>query len=203
MVNDTCGHLAGDEMLCRVTALLQDAMRETDMLARLGGDEFGVLLARCTLDRRRAADRRVRRAVQQFRFAWRDKIFAVGVSIGLVPITREFRTVAHVLSAADAACYVAKEKGRNRVQVYQEDDATFVRRHGEMKWVERIQRTLEEDRFCLFSQQIQPLSPSAAAGALLRDLLRMVEDDGRIHLPVGLHPRRRALPPDARASTAG
>ncbi len=183
LVNDTCGHLAGDELLCRVTALLQDSMRDSDLVARLGGDEFGVLLTRCTLDRAERLVAEFHRALQQFRFNWRDKTFAVGASIGLVPITREFRTVAHLLSAADHACYVAKEKGRNRVQVYQEDDATFVRRHGEMNWVVRIQQTLEQNRFRLFSQQIQPLSPQVPPGLYFEVLLRMVEDDGRIHLP--------------------
>jgi diguanylate cyclase (GGDEF)-like protein/PAS domain S-box-containing protein len=183
LVNDTCGHLAGDELLCRVTALLQDSMRDTDLVARLGGDEFAVLLSRCTLA---DAERRVdefHQHLQQFRFTWRDKTFTVGASIGIVPITRAFRTVAHLLSAADHACYAAKDKGRNRIQVYQEDDATFVRRHGEMNWVVRIQRTLEEDRFRLFSQQIQPLSAKAPPGLYFEVLLRMAEDDGRIHLP--------------------
>ena len=183
VVNDTCGHLAGDELLCRITALLQDSMRDTDLVARLGGDEFAVLLSRCTLA---DAERRVNefhQTLQQFRFNWRDKTFTVGASIGIVPITRAFRTVAHLLSAADHACYAAKDKGRNRVQVYQEDDATFVRRHGEMNWVVRIQRTLEENRFRLFSQQIQPLSPKAPPGLYFEVLLRMAEDDGRIHLP--------------------
>jgi len=183
LVNDTCGHLAGDELLCRVTALLQDSMRDTDLVARLGGDEFGVLLTRCSLDRAERQVAELLRALNQFRFTWRDKTFAIGASIGLVPITREFRTVAHLLSAADHACYAAKEKGRNRVQVYQEDDDTFVRRHGEMNWVVRIQQTLEQDRFRLFSQQIQPLSPHAAPGLYFEVLLRMLEDDGRVHLP--------------------
>jgi diguanylate cyclase (GGDEF)-like protein/PAS domain S-box-containing protein len=183
LVNDTCGHLAGDELLCRVTSLLQDSMRDTDLVARLGGDEFAVLLSRCSLA---DAERRVgefHEILQQFRFNWRDKTFTVGASIGIVPITRAFRTVAHLLSAADHACYAAKDKGRNRIQVYQEDDATFVRRHGEMNWVVRIQRTLEEDRFRLFSQQIQPLAASAPSGLYFEVLLRMAEDDGRIHLP--------------------
>jgi diguanylate cyclase (GGDEF)-like protein/PAS domain S-box-containing protein len=183
LVNDTCGHLAGDELLCRVTTLLQDSMRDTDLVARLGGDEFAVLLSRCSLAdaERRAGE--FHHALQHFRFTWRDKTFTVGASIGVVPITREFRTVAHLLSAADHACYAAKDKGRNRVQIYQEDDATFVRRHGEMNWVLRIQQTLERDRFRLFSQQIQPLSASAPPGLYFEVLLRMAEDDGRIHLP--------------------
>ena len=183
VVNDTCGHLAGDELLCRVTSLLQESVADTDLVARLGGDEFGILLSRCTLEE---AERRVgafHHELQQFRFAWRDKTFAVGASIGLVPITREFRTVAHLLSAADHACYAAKENGRNRIQVYQEDDATFVRRQGEMSWVARIQRTLEEDRFRLFSQQMQPLGPEAPPGLYFEVLLRMAGEDGQIHLP--------------------
>src|SRR4029077_4076500 len=183
LVNDPCGHLAGDELLCRVTALLQDSMRDTDLVARLGGDEFGVLLTRCPLENAERQVAELLRALNQSRFTWRDKTFAVGASIGLVPITRDFRTVAHLLSAADHACYAAKEKGRNRIQVYQEDDATFVRRHGDMNWVVRIQQTLEQDRFRLFSQQIQPLSPEAAPGLYFEVLLRMLEDDGRIHLP--------------------
>jgi diguanylate cyclase (GGDEF)-like protein/PAS domain S-box-containing protein len=183
VVNDTCGHLAGDELLCRVAALIQESVRDTDLVARLGGDELGVLLSRCTLSE---AERRVgelHQALQQLRFTWRDKTFAVGASIGLVPITREIRTVAHLLSAADHACYAAKDKGRNRVQVYQEDDATFVRRHGEMSWVVRIQQTLEEDRFRLFAQQVQPLSPKAPSGLYFEVLLRMAEENGQIHLP--------------------
>ncbi len=183
LVNDTCGHLAGDELLCRVTGLLQDTMRDTDLVARLGGDEFAVLLTRCDLGQAERQVAEFHHVLQQFRFTWRDKTFAIGASIGLVPITREFKTVAHLLSAADHACYAAKEKGRNRVQVYQEDDATFVRRHGEMNWVVRIQQTLEQNRFRLFAQQIQPLSPLVRPGLYFEVLLRMVEDDGRIHLP--------------------
>jgi diguanylate cyclase (GGDEF)-like protein/PAS domain S-box-containing protein len=183
IVNDTCGHLAGDELLCRVTSVLQESLRETDLAARLGGDEFGLLLPRCTLEEAERQIAAFHQALQKFRFQWRDKTFAVGASIGLVPITRDFKTVAHLLSAADHACYVAKERGRNRIQVYQEDDDTFVRRHGEMNWVVRIQRTLEENRFRLFAQRITPLSPRAAGGLYFEILLRMVDDTGRILLP--------------------
>ena len=183
VINDTCGHLAGDELLCRVTTLLQDSMRDIDIVARQGGDEFAVLLPRCTAAEAERQARGFHRSLQTFRFSWREKTFKIGASIGLVPITAEFRTIAHLLSAADHACYVAKEKGRNRIQVYHEDDAAFIRRQGEMNWVIRIQETLEQDRFCLFSQAIQPLSPTAARGIYFEVLLRMVEQDGRIHLP--------------------
>ncbi len=183
LVNDTCGHLAGDELLCRVAALIQESVRDTDLVARLGGDELGVLLSHCTLAEAEQRAAEIHRALQQLRFTWRDKTFAVGASLGLVPITREIRSVAHLLSAADHACYAAKDKGRNRIQVYREDDATFVRRHGEMSWVARIQQTLEEDRFRLFAQQIQPLAAGAPPGLYFEVLLRMVEEDGRIHLP--------------------
>src|SRR5262249_13393629 len=118
IVNDTCGHLAGDELLCRVTTVLHDSMRDSDLVARLGGDEFGILLPRCTLEEAERLVRSFHRALQKFRFQWRDKTFAIGASIGLVPITREYKTVAHLLSAADHACYVAKERGRNRIQLY-------------------------------------------------------------------------------------
>jgi diguanylate cyclase (GGDEF)-like protein/PAS domain S-box-containing protein len=183
VINDTCGHLAGDELLCRITTLLQDSVRDIDLVARQGGDEFAVLLPRCSLAEAERQARVFHRSLQTFRFTWREKTFKIGASIGLVPITEEFRTVAHLLSAADHACYVAKEKGRNRIQVYHEDDAAFVRRQGEMNWVVRIQETLEQNRFCLFSQSIQPLSPAAARGIYFEVLLRMVEEDGRIHLP--------------------
>jgi diguanylate cyclase (GGDEF)-like protein/PAS domain S-box-containing protein len=183
LVNDTCGHLAGDELLCRVTALLQDSVREIDLVARLGGDEFAVLMPRRSLVEAEAEVAQFHRALQSYRFTWREKTFTVGASLGLVAITREFKTVAHLLSAADHACYVAKEKGRNRIQVYQEDDAAFIRRQGEMNWVVRIQETLEQNRFCLFSQSILPLSQAASRGIYFEVLLRMVEEDGRIHLP--------------------
>jgi diguanylate cyclase (GGDEF)-like protein len=183
LVNDTCGHLAGDELLRRIGALLQDVLRDSDLVARLGGDEFGVLLPRCSLLAGEGQMRKFQRALKQFRFNWQDKSFVIAASIGLVPITRDFKSVAHLLSAADHACYVAKEKGRDRIQVYQEDDATFVRRHGEMNWVLRIQKTLEQDRFRLFGQRIFPLAASGSQGIFFEVLLRMIEEDGRIHLP--------------------
>jgi Amt family ammonium transporter len=183
LINDTCGHQGGDELLRRVAAMLQDGMRANHLAARLGGDEFGVLLPNCSLAEAEALIGTFHRSLQEFRFTWRDKSFPVSSSIGIVPIDRDWKTVTHLLSAADHACYAAKEKGRNRIQVYQEDDATFVRRHGEMSWVMRVQQNLEGDGFSLFSQSLQPLSSRAARGLYFEVLLRMVDADGRVHLP--------------------
>jgi diguanylate cyclase (GGDEF)-like protein/PAS domain S-box-containing protein len=183
LVNETCGHLAGDELLRRVTALLQESLAEKDLAARLGGDEFGVLLPRCDFAHAEQRIAAFHKSLQDTPYVWQEKSFAVGASIGLVPITRQGKSAAYFLSAADHACYLAKEKGRNRVQVYQEDDAEFVRRHGEMNWVVRIHQTLQENRFRLFSQPIRPLSERPGAGLYFEVLLRLIEDDGTVHLP--------------------
>ena len=183
LVNETCGHQAGDELLCRVTGLLQEAFREEDFVARLGGDEFGVLLPRCSLPEAERTIAAFKRALQASPYVWQEKSFAVGASIGLVPITRQAKSAAQLLSAADHACYLAKEKGSNGIQVYQEDKAEFVRRHDEMNWVVRIHQTLQENRFRLFSQEIRPLCERAGQGLYFEILLRMIDDDGTIHLP--------------------
>ena len=183
VVNDTCGHLAGDELLRKVAALLQESLRPEDVAARLGGDELGVLLPRAALDEAGPRIEAFHAALKELRFVWRDKAFAVGASFGIVLITRRFLSVAQLLSAADHACYVAKERGRNRLQVYDEDDAEFIRRHDEMNWVVRLQKSLEEDRFQLFAQAIQPLSDGVPRGLHFEVLLRLVEEDGGLHLP--------------------
>src|SRR6185436_13314667 len=183
LVNETCGHRAGDELLVQVSDLLQETMRENDVIARLGGDSLAVLLLRCDMD---VAERRIKtfhRALQGLRFAWRDRTLQIGASIGLVPVTSRLGSVTQLLSAADHACSLAKEKGRNRIQVYQEDDAGVVRRQGEVSWAVRIQQTLDDDRFCLFTQSIQPISERATRGVYFEVLLRLVEEDGRIHMP--------------------
>lgn len=183
LINDACGHQAGDELLRRVAGLLQDHLRPNDLAARLGGDEIGILLPHCALAEAEGVIGGFHRALQGFRFTWRDQSFPVGASIGIVPMDRDWQSVAHLLSAADLACRAAKEKGRNRVQVYQEDDAAFVRRQGEMSWVLRVQRNLEKDGFALFSQSLLPLSGRASRGLYFEVLLRMVDADGRVHLP--------------------
>jgi diguanylate cyclase (GGDEF)-like protein/PAS domain S-box-containing protein len=183
VVNDTCGHLAGDEMLKQVTALLRSRLRKTDTLARLGGDEFGVLLEDTTLERARQLGDDLRVSVKRFRFAWEERIFEIGVSIGLVPITRETGDLAQVLSAADAACYVAKEGGRNRMYEYQPDDSALAERDGEMQWIHRIHKAFAEHRFCLYHQWIQPLCIKEKVPPLCEIFIRMVDEEGRLASP--------------------
>ena len=158
VINDTCGHIAGDELLRQLGPLLQNAVRKRDSLARLGGDEFGVLMEHCSIDHARRAAETLRTTVEEFRFLWQDRSFQIGVSIGVVPIDAGSEGLAMVLSAADSACYAAKDRGRNRIHVYEPDDHELARRHGEMQWVTRIQSALAEDRFLLFQQPIVALS---------------------------------------------
>jgi len=184
VVNDTCGHMAGDEMLKQLAGRLQERVRGNDILARLGGDEFGVLLHGCPLDKAQEIADDLCAMVRKFRFAWEGKTFDVGASIGLVPVHGESASLAEVLSAADSACYVAKGEGRNRVHVYQADDRALARHRGEMQWVSQIRQALEEDRFCLYYQTMQPLNNAATAGNHIEVLLRMKAYDGQLVLPM-------------------
>jgi diguanylate cyclase (GGDEF)-like protein/PAS domain S-box-containing protein len=184
VVNDTCGHLVGDEMLKQITALLRSRVRRSDTLARLGGDEFGVLLEDCPLDHAREIAEEMRRTVREFRFCWREQIFEVGVSIGLVPIDGDSGDLAHVMSAADAACYVAKDNGRNRVHEYELDDTLVAERYGEMQWIHRIHRAFEDRRFRLFYQLIQPLRADDGPSDLLCEVfIRMLDSTGKVIEP--------------------
>ena len=178
LVNDTCGHVAGDELLRQLTALLGTQVRDSDVLARLGGDEFGVLLRDCALEGAMAVAEKLRRTVRGFRFTWEDRVFDVGVSVGVVPITAESESLAQVLSAADAACYVAKEQGRNRVHLYQPDDRAVAQRYGEMQWVQRINRGFEDGRFRLYRQVIRPLHGDGQEMSEI--LLRLEGEDGQL-----------------------
>ena len=183
VVNDTCGHVAGDELLRQIAALLRTKLRSRDTLARLGGDEFGVLLEHCSVREAKRIAETLRELLQEFRFGWQDKSFTIGVSIGLVPLARTGETVSLVLSAADSSCYAAKEKGRNRVHVYQADDSTLAQREGEMRWMPRIQKALEEDRFCLYYQPIVPVRATTAVEKQGEILLRMFDEEGRLVPP--------------------
>ncbi|MEM7251723.1 MAG: EAL domain-containing protein [Pseudomonadota bacterium] len=184
IVNDTCGHLAGDELLRQLSGVLQETVRRRDTLSRLGGDEFAVLMEYCGLEQAQRVANSIRDAVAEFRFAWLDKSFTLGVSIGLVPITGATQAVADVMRAADTACYVAKDAGRSRIHVYQEDDEESARRQGENQWLIQVQRALRDDRFFLEFQPI--ISLHSSPGSEFQDvevLLRMHDDAGDIVHP--------------------
>ncbi|OQW94816.1 MAG: hypothetical protein BWK79_04730 [Beggiatoa sp. IS2] len=187
VVNDTCGHTAGDELLRQVTALLKTKIRDTDTLARLGGDEFGVLLKGCNLDNGHVIAETLRKVIGDFRFVWEGKTFSIGVSIGLIAITSESLSVSTVLSAADTACYAAKDTGRNRIWVYQHDDAELSQRHGQMQWDSRITQAIEENRFLLHCQPIVPLLITSSIFHL-ELFLRMLDENGAIVPPMAFIP---------------
>jgi diguanylate cyclase (GGDEF)-like protein/PAS domain S-box-containing protein len=188
IINDTCGHVAGDELLKRLGRVLAQQVRRQDTLARLGGDEFGVLLEHCSMHVAERVANALRRTIEDFRFAWDKQVFGIGVSIGVVPIRGQGQTVSSILSAADAACYAAKDHGRNRIHIYHEGDVELARRHGEMRWVTRIQAALEENRFELARQPIVSLSSSAGKDTHYELLLRMRDEDGNIVLPEAFLP---------------
>ena len=181
VVNDTCGHTAGDEMLRQLSTVLKRTVRHRDTLARLGGDEFGVLMEHCSLDDAHRVVKSLLTAIDDYQFLWEGHSFKVGVSMGLVPITDSTANLTELLKAADAACYMAKDAGRNRIHVHHAEDVELAQRHGEMQWVTRINQALEDDRFCLYAQTIEPLDGSTDTHYEL--LIRMVDEKGGIIPP--------------------
>jgi len=182
IINDTCGHIAGDELLKQLSAQLKQQVRDGDTLARLGGDEFGVLLENCPLDSAQAIAEKLLNAVKSFSFSWQNRNFAIGVSIGMVIVDAKSESVEEIMSAADMACYAAKDQGRNRIRLYLDGDQEFCQRRGEMAWVSRIKSALENNRFILYKQSIVPLN-SSYQGQHHEFLLRMVGSGGEIILP--------------------
>ena len=183
LVNDTCGHAAGDELLRHICVLLRTGLREGDTLARLGGDEFGILLENCPVDMAEKIAGGLRQSVQSLHFAWKGRPFMSTISIGLVHIHQAPVTLEALMRAADMACYMAKEKGRNRVQVYQVDDTELSLRFGEMAWVQRLHVALEENHFRLYSQEITPLGGAQEGSGHIEILLRLKDESGRMVLP--------------------
>lgn len=183
LVNDTCGHVAGDELLRKVSVLLKDLLRNGDTIARLGGDEFGILLRNCSRDNGLKIAENIRESIQQFRFPWGDRQFAIGVSIGLVELNSETVSLQKLLSLADAACYAAKDSGRNRVHVYQPDDQELAERRGQMQWVSKIRTALDQDRFRLYYQAIAPVDAVSARSGHYEIFVRMVDESGAIIPP--------------------
>jgi diguanylate cyclase (GGDEF)-like protein len=181
LVNDTCGHQAGDRLLKQITGILQTRIRTSDTIARLGGDEFGILLQDCTADARAKIADSLRQAIREYRFEWQDGAMNVGVSIGIVEINSSSESIGSVLSASDVACYAAKDSGRNRVTCI--STAPAPERHREMQWVSRLTRACEENRLELYYQPIVPIGSNR---------------DPRGHLrAAGAHARRERRAGDA------
>jgi diguanylate cyclase (GGDEF)-like protein/PAS domain S-box-containing protein len=180
LVNDACGHSAGDRLLREVASLLQGIVRTRDTLARLGGDEFGILLENCSVQQARRVAEQLCDRMERFRFVHEDRRFRVGASIGVVPVDAHWSSQAEIMQAADSACYAAKEAGRNRV--HECTDANVESRRGEMQWVTRLENALDEQRFRLYGQRIVRCD-GRESGMHLEVLLRLVETDGRLIAP--------------------
>ncbi|HAO40114.1 MAG TPA: PAS domain S-box protein, partial [Afipia sp.] len=182
IINDTCGHAAGDKLLCEVSDSLQKHLRVDDLLARLGGDEFAILLENGGLERAAIVAERLRQAIHDLNFVWNGRPFTITTSIGLVQI-RGGATKDETLRTADLACYLAKEKGRNRIQIHNPSDSELLHRFGEMAWVQRIHDALDEHRFCLYAQKIVALHGPSQTGAHIELLLRLRDRDGNLVPP--------------------
>lgn len=183
IVNDTCGHVAGDELLRQISTRLSQYIRPGDTLARLGGDEFGVLLADCSEAVALGIANKMRQSIMDLRFVWEERAYAIGVSIGVVSITAECERAEQVMSAADTACYAAKDGGRNQVHVYRSHTGEAAERQGEMHWVSRIHSALEEDRFCLHVQPIVPIDGGSTHTGHYEVLVRMRDEAGALVPP--------------------
>lgn len=186
VINDTCGHAAGDELLRQVARLFLAHLQPQDLLCRLGGDEFGILLWQQDLQQALQLAERMQQGLAAFRFCWRDHVFSVSVSIGAVMLDAATESVGALLQAADSACYVAKDGGRNRIHVYAENDPALAQRYGVMEWVSRIEHALQHDRFELFGQPITRLGPAHGSqphGLHCEILLRMRTADGQLVSP--------------------
>lgn len=188
VVNDTCGHVAGDELLKQVSAMLALNLRKNDTLARLGGDEFGVLLENCGVQTALRIAEKLRQAVEGFSFAWNGQVFGASTSIGHVHFDDHSLTLTDVLSKADEACYVAKDHGRNRIQTYRLNDRALALRHGEMEWLGELRQAMEEDRMELYAQPIFAVREGAPVNTHLEVLLRMRDRSGNLVAPMAFIP---------------
>jgi diguanylate cyclase (GGDEF)-like protein/PAS domain S-box-containing protein len=188
IINDTCGHTAGDDLLRQLGSLLHSQARKRDTLARLGGDEFGILMEHCSLEQARRLANAVRKIIKNFRFVCEDQQFTLGVSIGLVPITKNRESISNILRDADSACYIAKEMGRNRIHEHQDSDSITLRKQSEKKWGLNIDRSLQEKRFELYCQPIDSLNQNADSTGHYELLLRMKTPEGDLIKPAAFLP---------------
>ncbi len=188
-INDSYGHLAGDELLRRIVPVMQSTLREGETLARIGGDEFAVLLENCSAEFAHAAATQLRDSVQAWQFEWNDKAFQTGVSVGVVAITRLAPSLSAILSEADTACFTAKEQGRNRVFAFHDASSSQYMRQTSRGWLKRINDALTEGAFTLLYQPIVPIdAPHIVGVPRVEALLRMSETGGELILPMSFIP---------------
>ena len=183
IINDTCGHLAGDHLLRELVAIINPVIRQGDTLARIGGDEFGVLLENCAINQAAHVAEQIKQKIYEYKFIWDNKELGVGVSIGVVPINSHTKSITIAMSDADAACYIAKESGRNKIHIYKQGDEEIAIRHGEMAWVNRIQEALNNDRFVLMAQSIASTSDIKNGPRHFEILIRMLDDEDNMISP--------------------
>lgn len=186
IVNDTCGHLAGDELLRQVIEIMQSKIRAVDSLARLGGDEFGILLYQCPLEEAISITEEIRQSIYDFRFIWQEKSFRIGVSIGLVELNSYISDLSIILNSADAACYHAKDKGGNRLEIYQPDSLALMNQKQQRGWSLRLRQALDLDQFCLLRQAIVPNFLKTSSNKIetaYEILVRMVSESGELISP--------------------
>lgn len=188
IINDTCGHIAGDELLKQISVRLKEKLRDSDVIARLGGDEFGLLLEGCSITEAKNISEKILSTIKQTRFIWDNKSFELGVSIGVVPINNMSGNVSDILSAADTACYEAKDRGRNRIHIYTTDDDDLAKRRGEMNWVHRITHALDNNLFVLYFQEIVSMQVEKTNERYFELLVRMKNDDGSMVPPMAFIP---------------
>ena len=184
IINDTAGHVAGDEMIRQLAGLLKKHIRDSDTLARLGGDEFGVLLENCPDTYAKEIAKEILNMITDFRFYWEDHLYHIGASIGFVEINQQnVDNVNEILSAADMACYTAKDQGGNRIKVYRKYDYEMTKRYGDMKWVSTINHALEQNWFRLYKQSIFPVAGKGNASERCEFLIRLLDQDGNLQKP--------------------
>jgi diguanylate cyclase (GGDEF)-like protein/PAS domain S-box-containing protein len=183
VVNDTCGHTAGDNMLREVASLIKEAVRDSDTVGRIGGDEFALLLVGCPLEKARQIADDVVRSVNDYRFVWKDKIFNIGVSIGLVEIGRDGGAIEDIMNSADSACYVAKKQGGLHVHVYSAREEANARHSGEIHWLQKLQGALRDNKFELYYQPIVHARPDGLRGPAIEVFVRLIGEKGEPGVP--------------------
>jgi diguanylate cyclase (GGDEF)-like protein/PAS domain S-box-containing protein len=182
IINDTSGHAAGDEFLKQISKIIQNELRVTDILARLGGDEFGIILNSCSIPKAKIICNKIIRTIKDTRFSWGKNSFESGASIGIVPINELTSSLSEVMSSVDAACYEAKNQGRNRIQVFKPDDAEYVKHRAETSWIQKIKKAIKNDSFELYFQEIQAINVSYPTPRSIEILVRL-NDGGKIISP--------------------